>query len=49
VAGSITPRLREAVLWNGKKVVKNLLGEVWLQGRRKILERRAANERRRVS
>jgi peptidoglycan/xylan/chitin deacetylase (PgdA/CDA1 family) len=49
VAGSITPRLREAVLWNSKKVVKNLLGEVWLQGRRKILERRAANERRRVS
>ena len=49
VAGSIAPRLREAVLWNSKKVVKNLLGEVWLKGRRKILEKRAANERGRAS
>jgi len=49
VAGSLGPRLREAVLWNTKKVAKNLLGEIWLQGRRKILERRAANERRHLS
>jgi peptidoglycan/xylan/chitin deacetylase (PgdA/CDA1 family) len=49
VAGSLAPRLRETVLWNSKKVAKNLLGEVWLRGRRKILERRAAKGSRRVS
>jgi len=49
VAGSIAPRLREAMLWNTKKLVKNLLGEVWLQGRRRFVELRAANKRRRAS
>jgi peptidoglycan/xylan/chitin deacetylase (PgdA/CDA1 family) len=49
VAGSIAPRLREMVLWNSKKVAKNLLGEIWLRGRRKILERRAAKASRRNS
>jgi peptidoglycan/xylan/chitin deacetylase (PgdA/CDA1 family) len=49
VAGSIAPRLQETLLWNSKKVVKNLLGEVWLRGRRKILERRAAKASRRIS
>jgi hypothetical protein len=49
VAGSIAPRLQETVLWNSKKVAKNLLGELWLRGRRKILKHRAAKASRRIS
>lgn len=41
VAGNIAPRIQEAMLWNAKKVAKNLLGEIWLDGRRRILEHRA--------
>jgi len=48
-AGDIAPRLREAAFWNAKKVAKNLLGEVWLQSRRKIIQRRAENDRRQSS
>lgn len=49
VSGSVALRLKEAALWNSKKVVKNLLGEVWLEGRKKILEYRAARDRRRAA
>ena len=48
-AGDIAPRLREAAFWNAKKVAKNLLGEVWLQSRRRIIQRRAENDRRQSS
>jgi peptidoglycan/xylan/chitin deacetylase (PgdA/CDA1 family) len=49
VAGDFAPRFQEAVLWNTKKVAKNLLGDVWLQARQKILEHQAAHPKKRAS
>jgi peptidoglycan/xylan/chitin deacetylase (PgdA/CDA1 family) len=41
VAGDLALRLQEMMFWNTKKVAKKLLGGIWLDGRRKFLERRA--------
>ena len=49
MSGSVALRFKEAALWNSKKIVKNLLGDVWLESRKKILEHRASKDRRRAA
>jgi hypothetical protein len=39
--GDILPRARQAVIWNAKKPVKKIGGEVWLSFRRWFLAKSA--------
>ncbi len=41
VSGDVTPRFRQYLFWNCKKILKVVGGETWLSMRRKILAHRA--------
>ncbi len=44
ILGNMTPRLRQYLFWNSKKILKLVGGEVWLSIRRKILTYRAKQD-----